>query len=51
MRLPENVADWSADLREDFLERAAIIAESCHLLNAEAERLAEAIIREREAKS
>jgi hypothetical protein len=50
--LPPSLAGWTLAQREEFEERAALIADGCKLPQRceEAERRAEAIVRERWAK-
>ena len=49
--LPEQVADWSRDARDQFEERAGICEFVGGLPRAEAERVAEACVREEHARS
>jgi hypothetical protein len=50
--LPATLAGWTLAQREEFEERAGIVAADCHLPQRceEAERRAEAVVRERWAK-
>lgn len=45
--LPASVADWPDDAREDYEERAAIIEYDGRRNRADAERMAEKMVREK----
>jgi len=47
MTLPPRIDDWPEQLREEWDERAAIVEYDAHLPRAEAERVAERIVREK----